>query len=50
MTSAIAMRDVREHWRVLLAWSITAAALISLQLSVYPTVLKTSAGLQDFIN
>jgi ABC-2 type transport system permease protein len=49
MTRAIAFRDLREHWRVLLAWAVTAAALISLQVSVYPTVRKSSAGLKDFI-
>ena len=49
MTRAIAFRDVREHWRVLLAWAITAAALISLQVSVYPTVQRSSAGLKQFI-
>ena len=49
MTNAIILRDIREHWRPLLSWAITAAALISLQLSVYPTVRESSAGLQQFI-
>lgn len=49
MIDAIVLRDAREHWRMLLSWAITAAALISLQLSVYPTVRESSAGLQQFI-
>ena len=49
MTGAIALRDVREHWRPLVAWTVVAAALISLQLSVYPTVRESSAGLKQFL-
>ena len=49
MTLAIMSRDVREHWRALVAWSVVAAALIALQLSVYPTVRETASGLQKFI-
>lgn len=39
----------RDHWRTLLAWSLTLVTMISLQMSIYPSISENKAALQGFL-
>ena len=46
---ALYVKTWRDHWRTLLAWSITLVALISIQMSIYPSISKNKSALQQFL-
>jgi len=39
-----------DHWRTLLAWSLTLVLLVSIQMSIYPSIRENSAALQGFLD
>lgn len=41
-------KSVRDRWRSLLAWCLGIVALVTVQMSVYPTVRDTSADWEGF--
>jgi ABC-2 type transport system permease protein len=43
------LKIFRDHWRGYSGWSIGMLAIVSIQLSVYPTVRSSAAGLASFI-
>lgn len=49
MTMPLLLKTFRDHWRGLLGWGIGLVAMSSIQLSVYPTVRSSAAGLASFI-
>lgn len=38
-----------DHWRSLLAWSLTLMTMISLQMSIYPSISENKTALQGFL-
>lgn len=42
-------KTYRDHWRALLAWSLTIIGLVSIQMSVYPSIAKNSANVKQFL-
>lgn len=47
---AIAARALAERWRTIAAWAAGALAIVAVQLSIYPSVASTSAGMQAFVD
>ena len=45
----IYLKTWRDHWKTLLAWSFTLIALVSLQMSIYPSISKNSTAIQGFL-
>ena len=39
-----------DHWRTLFAWSLTLILLVSIQMSIYPSIRENSAALQGFLD
>ncbi|NDE47762.1 MAG: hypothetical protein EB019_02145, partial [Actinobacteria bacterium] len=46
---ALYVKTWRDHWRTLLAWSLTLIALISIQMSIYPSISENKEALQGFL-
>ncbi len=50
MTWAIVTKTWRDHWKGTLSWALGLFAITVLELSVYPTVKKSSAGISQLID
>ena len=46
----LTMRTVSERWRSTFGWGLGLVLMAVLQLAVYPSVAKSSASMQDFVN
>jgi ABC-2 type transport system permease protein len=44
------LKTARDHWRSYLFWTLGLLALVAIQLSVYPTVRSSAAGLSTFLD
>ena len=44
------LKTARDHWRSYLVWTIGLLAMVGIQLSVYPTVRSSAAGLATFLD
>lgn len=49
MTGALLLKSLRDRWRSMTAWGVAVCALCILQLSVYPTVVRSGSGITQFI-
>ncbi len=43
-------KTARDHWRSYLTWTFGALAMVGIQLSIYPTVRSSAAGLTSFLD
>ena len=50
MNRSIIARTFIEHWRSSVAWTVTALALIGIQLSVYPGIVKSGEGIEALLD
>lgn len=50
MQMALIMKTARDHWRSYLIWTLGLIAMVGIQLSVYPTVRSSAAGLASFLD
>lgn len=48
--ATIARHALVERWRSLLAWTLGAAGIAVIQLTIYPSVEQTSEGMQAFVD
>jgi len=39
-----------DHWRTLIAWSLTLVLMVSIQMSIYPSILENKTALQGFLD
>jgi len=46
---ALYVKTWRDHWRTLFAWSLTLITLISIQMSIYPSISENKEALQGFL-
>jgi ABC-2 type transport system permease protein len=46
----LTMRTLSERWRSTFGWGLGLVLIAVLQLAVYPSVAKSSASMQDFVN
>lgn len=46
---ALYRKTWRDHWRSLLAWAFTLITMISLQMSIYPSISENKTALQGFL-
>jgi len=46
----LTMRTLNERWRSTFGWGLGLVLMAVLQLAVYPSVAKSSASMQDFVN
>lgn len=44
------LKTVRDHWRSYLIWMLGLLAMVAIQLSVYPTIRASAAGLATFLD
>jgi ABC-2 type transport system permease protein len=44
------LKTARDHWRSYLIWTLGLLAMVGIQLSVYPTVRSSAAGLATFLD
>lgn len=44
------LKTARDHWRSYLIWTLGLLAMVGVQLSVYPTVRSSAAGLSTFLD
>lgn len=44
------LKTAKDHWRSYLVWTLGLLAMVGIQLSVYPTVRSSAAGLSTFID
>jgi len=44
------LKTARDHWRGYLIWTLGLVAMVVIQLSVYPTIRKSAAGLASFLD
>lgn len=44
------LKTWRDHWKSVLAWGAVLVLMSSIQLSVYPSVVKSSAAMQQFVD
>jgi len=44
------LKTARDHWRSYLVWTLGLLAMVGIQLSVYPTVRSSAAGLKTFLD
>jgi ABC-2 type transport system permease protein len=47
---ALYLKTWWDHWRTLLAWSLTLILLVSIQMSIYPSISKNKTALQGFLD
>jgi ABC-2 type transport system permease protein len=50
MQMVLLLKTARDHWRSYVAWTLGALALVGIELSVYPTVRSSAAGLTSFLD
>ena len=50
MNLAIISKTLRDRWRSTLAWSAGLLTMISLELYIYPTVVKSSEAMKQYID
>lgn len=50
MMSSLILKTWRDHWRSLLSWAGVIVAMTSIQLSVYPSIVKTGDAAKQFID
>lgn len=50
MLPALVSKSLRDRWRSLLAWTVGLCAIAAVQLSVYPSVRDSAAGMNQFID
>lgn len=43
------LKTWRDHWRSLLSWSAVTIIMVSIQMSVYPSISKSGADFQTFL-
>jgi ABC-2 type transport system permease protein len=48
--TALALRTLRDRWRSTFGWGLGLVLMAALQLSVYPSVAKSSESMQAFVN
>lgn len=46
----IFIKTYRDHWKALLAWTLTLVGLVCLEMAIYPTIAKSGAAFEQFIN
>ena len=46
----LAARSLRDRWRSLLAWGLGVVGIAAIQLAIYPSVSKSSAALQEYLD
>lgn len=46
----LTLRTLRERWRSTFGWGLGLVLMALLQLAVYPSVAKSSASMQEFVN
>lgn len=46
----LTLRTLRERWRSTFGWGVGLVLMALLQLAVYPSVAKSSASMQEFLN
>ena len=39
-----------DHWRTLLAWTLTLVLMVSIQMSIYPSIRENKTALQGFLD
>lgn len=44
------LKTARDHWRSYVIWTLGLLAMVGVQLSVYPTVRSSAAGLSTFLD
>jgi len=44
------LKTARDHWRSYAIWTLGLVAMVGIQLSVYPTVRSSAAGLSTFLD
>jgi ABC-2 type transport system permease protein len=44
------LKTARDHWRSYLIWTLGLVAMVGIQLSVYPTIRSSAAGLATFLD
>ena len=47
---ALFLKTWRDHWKALTAWTLTLCLMVSIQLSIYPSVAKNKSALEGFLN
>jgi ABC-2 type transport system permease protein len=50
MMNSLILKTWRDHWRSLLSWAGVIVAMTSIQLSVYPSIVKTGDAAKQFID
>lgn len=46
----LVLKTARDHWKAFFFWAIGLIAMVIIQLSVYPTVRSSAAGLASFLD
>lgn len=46
----IFIKTYRDHWKALVAWSLTLVGLVTLEMFIYPTLAKNGAAFQQFLD
>ena len=49
MIIALYLKMWRDHWRSLLSWAGVAVLMVSIQMSVYPSIAKSGKGFETFL-
>lgn len=47
---ALYFKTWRDHWKTLLSWCFTLILLVSIQMSIYPSISKNKEALQGFLD
>lgn len=50
MMLALILKTWRDHWKSLLSWAAVIVAMTSIQLSIYPSIVKTGDAAKQFID
>ena len=40
----------RDHWKSLLSWTLVTITLVSIQMSVYPSIAKSGKDFETFLD
>ncbi len=46
----LVLKTAKDHWKAFFFWTIGLVAMVAIQLSVYPTVRSSAAGLASFLD
>lgn len=49
MITVLVRKTLRDHWRSSLSWGVGIIALASIELYIYPTVVKSASAMQQYI-